>query len=643
MSRSRVSGRVPRITRCLTALGSPMRFAFRLNQQPACYGSDVQPTRPNKTHQRRVHCIATNHGYTSKLLGSRVCVLDVDEHRAVTDDELQGNDVTQLNPNEHVCYLIIVRILAQEFSRWEKEPQAVRLEFTARLFRTPNELSSDKDPHLGQLRAKIVGEIVSVPMVAGLLPKRQFENKNFDWVMGQVHGGLTIDSLYAAQQFIRLEGLLEKPSFPLNDLARWREFRDNRFIPDSVLYRLVSNSIAYDELRQNTKLSDAECFQKIRSLIQKSPPMQRWWMLDQIRQDPQIEHRKDLVVQISSALDAFPLDKIQGNEPQQFGKLPTSDLQVDLELSEYQIIDGDLMFIELSITNLSDDKIYIRHFSLEENLEVRFPNGAEQRSMVISNRPSNAYVSVVTHKSILVQPKASYQTIALVRLPSLFRQLSGRFRDPPYLPEVEITLKLYSVAVERRKQPLLQDFGEITGKRLSLPLYGNILRDHDPNDSAIQQIHGFQRLTYAGVRGYGGAYEFRHTVPLLRKAEFPLKSLPIWKFLRANSIRDDTTLARLIDTSIGNEKIADENEDWRTQHANILDLIKDSPRIEKKWLYNKLFFNLLFRMDLRAEEKIEIYKMRRETNASLTRTPSGPESDEKASSTGSHRPTLMAR
>ena len=34
VSRSRVSGRVPRITWCLTAHGSPLRFAFELNQHP---------------------------------------------------------------------------------------------------------------------------------------------------------------------------------------------------------------------------------------------------------------------------------------------------------------------------------------------------------------------------------------------------------------------------------------------------------------------------------------------------------------------------------------------------------------------------------------------------------------------------------
>ena len=38
-----MSGRVPRITRCLTAHGSPMRFAFRLNQQPASHGSGAKP------------------------------------------------------------------------------------------------------------------------------------------------------------------------------------------------------------------------------------------------------------------------------------------------------------------------------------------------------------------------------------------------------------------------------------------------------------------------------------------------------------------------------------------------------------------------------------------------------------------------
>ncbi len=42
VSRSRVSGRVPRMTRCLTAHGSQLRVAFRTNQQPASHDSGAE-------------------------------------------------------------------------------------------------------------------------------------------------------------------------------------------------------------------------------------------------------------------------------------------------------------------------------------------------------------------------------------------------------------------------------------------------------------------------------------------------------------------------------------------------------------------------------------------------------------------------
>tara|TARA_R110002073_G_scaffold2229_8_gene15344 strand:+ start:2038 stop:3969 length:1932 start_codon:yes stop_codon:yes gene_type:complete len=549
-------------------------------------------------------------------------------HRAGSDDDLQGNVVTRLNPKERVCYLVMVRILGQEFSHWEKEPQAARLEFTVRLFRTPDELSSDKDPHLGILRAKIVGEIVSVPMVARLLPipNRRFLRGNFQRVMGEIHGGLTVKDVYSTPMFTSHPGILKRPSFPLDDLTQWQKLQEDFFVPDSVLYRLVSNSLAYDAIRQDTELSDARCFQKIRSLIQKSPPMERWWMLDQIHQDPKLENRKDLVAKIKSVLDAFTLKRIEGHEPQPIEKIPTSDLRIDIELSEHQIIDGDVMFIELSLTNQSDKEIFIHHFWLEKSLEVRFPSGTERRSMVMTNVPSDGLSLISTYMTISLKPKESFQKTALIRLPSLFPQRAARFEDPPHLPEVEITLKLNSSAAMFPKRDISQTLGEITGKRLSLPLYGNILRDGNPNSQALQQIHGIQRFIYVGGHGYGIDYELRRTVPLFSAAEFPLEPLVVRKFLRDHSIRDDTSLARLIDTSIKNERIADENENWRTQHAQILDLIKNSPRIEKKWLYYFLSHDLLARMDLNMDEQIEFYQLQREADASFARTQSTLES-----------------
>ncbi|WP_372715541.1 hypothetical protein [Novipirellula sp.] len=550
-------------------------------------------------------------------------------HRAIPDGELQRNDVTRLNPKEGLSFLVMVRILAEEFLHGKREPQAIHLEFTARLLRTPDELSKDKDPHLGEVRAKIVGQIVSVPMVAALLRNHRFLAFNPEWVMGDIHGGLTVERLrFSSQRFIPHPGMLNSPAFPLKNLARWQEFRDELLIPDSVLYRLASNSLAYDAIRQNAKLSDAECFQRIRNLIQESPPMERWWMLDQIHQDPKLKHRRDLVAKIEAVLDAYPLDNIQGAEPQPIRKLPSQSLQVDIELSEHQIIDGDLLFLELNFTNQSDGKIYIHYFWLEKSLEVRFPSSADRRSMVISDLLwDDGYSLGETYQHILVQPRATWQKTALIRLPSLFPQLANAFKGSPRLLEVEISLRLYSSAAEFPRREVLQSLGEITGKRLSLPLYGNILRDKNPNPQAIQQIHGIQRFVYAGGHAFGDNYKLQQTVPLFRKAEFPLKPLPMWKYLRENSIRDDTVLARLIDTSIDYERITDENEDWRTQHAQILELIKDSPRIEKKWLYYFLSHDLSARMDLNVTEHIEFYQLQRETEASLVPAPSATQSE----------------
>ncbi|WP_345683771.1 hypothetical protein [Novipirellula caenicola] len=516
---------------------------------------------------------------------------------------------TRLEPKQSDCHVVMVRILDLERDRRDS---TIDLHFLVRILEptTANERGglvlrnrAEITPPPPRRFSRIAGRIIEVPIAGHLLApidrNRFAEDNEIGWLFGQIHGGTNNwFHRYSAEKMDPFPGLLNQAVFPLPELDRWRIYRERDVNRDTVLFRVMSLSIAYDVM--NTRgLSPEKFFQILTRYMQDSPPIEQWWLNEQMRVDLEKRGKSALAELFANENAKQSLCERKGFGSSRRGTKPSDKIRANFQLADDRIIDGDVMLAEITVRSLLDEEITYKNQKIEDAIIVNFPAGKNVENPVVNYYRGDPGVNEFAAFQ-LRRLKEAVKRRAMIRLNNMFPRENYEKNDQRFhLMEVAFKMKFQAGRMlDEVEITEATSVGEISGMGARVPVdrglraqkvklpYDNEQRRIDENLFAL--IHGAYKI------GYGFQKQFLQIekVPgLLDSNRFPLDSLDQWKIIREN-MRDGSTLARLVDVSLAFDDLNRPSNDSISVFEGMVKLIEKSSRIERAWLFDSLYHQL---------------------------------------------------